>query len=208
VGVRYGNTEILRDVDLTLQPGARVAIMGRSGSGKTTLLLTLAGLLAPSSGTVRWPGLAADARRRRGEIGMVFQAPSLMPELTALQNTTLPLRLRGVGLEESREASLLALESIGAADFAQALPSQLSGGQQQRVAIARTLAGGHRLVLADEPTGALDRARAHEVAMALRDGVAALGGGLVLATHDPELAEMFDQRLAVLDGGIRADRAA
>jgi putative ABC transport system ATP-binding protein len=208
VGVRYGNTEILRDVDLTLQPGARVAIMGRSGSGKTTLLLTLAGLLAPSSGTVSWPGLAADARRRRGEIGMVFQAPSLMPELTALQNTTLPLRLRGVGLEESREASLLALESIGAADFAQALPSQLSGGQQQRVAIARTLAGGHRLVLADEPTGALDRARAHEVAMALRDGVAALGGGLVLATHDPELAEMFDQRLAVLDGGIRADRAA
>jgi ABC-type lipoprotein export system ATPase subunit len=202
LGVRYGSTEILHGVDLTVGRGAHLAVMGRSGSGKSTLLLVLAGLLTPSSGRVSWPGLSSDVRVRRGEIGMVFQAPSLMPELTALQNTTLPLRLRGLGVEESRAASLQALEAIGAADFAAALPAQLSGGQQQRVAIARALAGGHRLVLADEPTGALDRARAHQVAVALRDGVTAMGGGLVLATHDPALAEMFDERLTVLDGDL------
>ncbi|MCW2761524.1 MAG: transporter ATP-binding protein [Marmoricola sp.] len=208
LGVRYGKVHILHGVDLTVSPGAQVAVMGRSGSGKTTLLLTLAGLLAPSSGAVTWPGLSPDARQRRAEIGMVFQAPSLMPELTALQNTTLPLRLRGVGLVESRAASLLALEAIGAADFAEALPAQLSGGQQQRVAIARALAGRHRLVLADEPTGALDRVRAHQVALALRDGVATTGGGLILATHDPALAEMFDEQLTVLDGDLSIGRTA
>jgi ABC-type lipoprotein export system ATPase subunit len=208
LGVRYGSTEILHGIDLTVRRDAHLAVMGRSGSGKTTLLLVLAGLLAPSSGSVSWPGLSDDRRIRRGEIGMVFQAPSLMPELTALQNTTLPLRLRGLGVEASRTASMEALEAIGAADLAAALPAQLSGGQQQRVAIARALAGGRRLVLADEPTGALDRARAHEVALALRDGVTAMGGGLVLATHDPGLAEMFDEQLTVLDGGLTAGLTA
>jgi ABC-type lipoprotein export system ATPase subunit len=208
LGVRYGKVEILHDVDLEVAAGAHVSVMGRSGSGKTTLLLILAGLISPSRGTVTWPGLSQDARFRRAEIGMVFQAPSLMPELTALQNATLPLRLRGVARDESRVASLRALESVGAADVADALPAQLSGGQQQRVAIARALAGGHRLVLADEPTGALDRARAHEVALALRDGVAATGGGLILATHDPALAEMFDQQLTVLDGDLTVGRSA
>jgi ABC-type lipoprotein export system ATPase subunit len=208
LGVRYGSTEILHGIDLTVRRDAHLAVMGRSGSGKTTLLLVLAGLLAPSSGSVSWPGLSGDRRIRRGEIGMVFQAPSLMPELTALQNTTLPLRLRGLGVEASRTASMEALEAIGAADLAAALPAQLSGGQQQRVAIARALAGGHRLVLADEPTGALDRARAHQIALALRDGVTAMGGGLVLATHDPGLAEMFDEQKTVLDGDLTAGLTA
>jgi ABC-type lipoprotein export system ATPase subunit len=133
---------------------------------------------------------------------MVFQAPSLMPELTALQNVTLPLRLRGTEMGPAREDAMQALSTVNAADLADALPAQLSGGQQQRVAIARALAGRHQLVLADEPTGALDRAHAREVALALRDGVAANGGGLVIATHDPELAEMFDQQLVVEDGTI------
>ncbi len=202
VGVRYAGTSILHGIDLDVPAGAHLALTGRSGSGKTTLLLVLAGLLAPSDGTVAWPGLSTDRSVRRGEIGMVFQAPSLMPELTALQNVTLPLRLRGVGLEPAREEALGALALVAATDFADALPAQLSGGQQQRVAIARALAGGHRLVLADEPTGALDRAHAHEAALALREGVAATGGALVLATHDPELAGMFDQQLAVADGTI------
>jgi ABC-type lipoprotein export system ATPase subunit len=205
LGVRYGTTDILRGIDLTVHAGAQMSVMGRSGSGKTTLLLILAGLLTPSRGRVHWPGLSDDGRLRRGEIGMIFQAPSLMPELTALQNTTLPLRLRGLGLEEASTAALRALEAIGAADFAEA-PCQLSGGQQQRVAIARALAGGHRLLLADEPTGALDRARAHQVALALRESVTAMGGALVLATHDPALAEMFQEQLTVLDGDLTAGR--
>ncbi len=203
VGVRYGSTQILHDIDLDIAAGSHVALTGRSGSGKTTLLLVLAGLLAPREGSVAWPGLAADPTERRGQIGMVFQAPSLMPELTALQNVTLPLRLRGTDRQHAEPAALLALGHVAAVDLADALPPQLSGGQQQRVAIARALAGGHRLVLADEPTGALDRAHAHEAALALRDGVAATGGALVLATHDPELAELFDQQLAVADGSIR-----
>jgi ABC-type lipoprotein export system ATPase subunit len=202
LGVRYGTARILRDIDLEVRPGARVALTGRSGSGKTTLLLALAGLLPPSEGTVTWPGLASNPAERRGQIGMVFQAPSLMPELTALENVTLPLRLRGESVDTAREQTLSALELVGAADLAPALPAELSGGQQQRVAIARALAGGHRLVLADEPTGALDRAHAHEAALALREGVAATGGALVLATHDPELAELFDDRLAIADGTI------
>ena len=203
VGVRYGATQILRDVDLDIAAGSHIALTGRSGSGKTTLLLVLAGLLAPTEGDVTWPGLSADRTERRGQIGMVFQAPSLMPELTALQNVTLPLRLRGTDRQHAEAAALVALGHVRAADLADALPPQLSGGQQQRIAIARALAGGHRLVFADEPTGALDRAHAHEAALALRDGVAATGGALVLATHDPELAALFDQQLAVADGTIR-----
>ncbi len=202
LAVRYGRSIILADVDLEIAAGSHVALTGRSGSGKTTLLLVLAGLLPPSAGTVSWPGLAQQAAVRRGQIGMVFQAPSLMPELSALQNVTLPLRLRGAGVDDARRAAMRALASVAASDLADALPAQLSGGQQQRVAVARALAGDHRLVLADEPTGALDRAHAHEVALALRDGVASTGGALVLASHDPELAAMFDQQLAVVDGSI------
>ncbi len=202
LGLSYAAAPILHDIDLDIAAGSQLALTGRSGSGKTTLLLVLAGLLTPSRGTVRWPGLAADTVGRRGQIGMVFQAPSLMPELTALQNVTLPLRLRGTGQSTAEERALAALTAVTADDLADALPAQLSGGQQQRVAIARALAGTHRLVLADEPTGALDRAHAHEAALALREGVAATGGALVLATHDPELAEMFDQQLAVVDGSL------
>ncbi len=205
LGIRYGATRILHDVDLDITPGSQVALTGRSGSGKTTLLLALAGLLAPSEGVVAWPGLSTSAAERRGQIGMVFQAPSLMPELTALQNVTLPLRLRGADVLSAVEDSRRALDSVAAGDLADALPAQLSGGQQQRVAIARALAGGHRLVLADEPTGALDRAHAHEAALALREGVSATGGALLIATHDPELAALFDHELAVVDGTILQD---
>jgi putative ABC transport system ATP-binding protein len=201
--MRYGTTTTLDDVDLDVPAGADLALTGRSGSGKTTLLLVIAGLLAPTQGAVTWPGLAEDPRVRRGQIGMVFQAPALMPELTALQNVTLPLRLRGVHRPTAERDALAALAAVTAADLRDALPTQLSGGQQQRVAIARVLAGRHRLVLADEPTGALDRAHALDAALALRNGVAAVGGALVLATHDPELAELFDHRVTIVDGTVR-----
>ncbi len=200
--LRYGGTEVLRQVTLEVRPGDHVAVRGRSGSGKTTLLLVLAGLLAPSGGSVSWPGLGNDPVRRRGAIGMVFQAPSLMPELTAAQNVTLPLRLRGTPVDEARSRAASALAGVRAEDLADAFPDQLSGGQQQRVAIARALAGHPRLVLADEPTGALDHGHAQDVALALRNGVASTGGALVLATHDPDLADLLDRQLAVDDGAL------
>jgi ABC-type lipoprotein export system ATPase subunit len=207
LGVSFGRTEVFRDLDLEVAPGSQVALTGRSGSGKTTLLLALAGLLPPSSGRVSWPGLDSDPHRRRAQVGMVFQAPSLMPELTALENVMLPLRLRGMGRSRARAAGLGALVDVAVADAADALPPQLSGGQQQRVAIARALAGDHRLVLADEPTGALDRAHAHDVVIALRDAVAAAGGALVVATHDPEVAAVLQRQIVISDQGHLSLRA-
>ncbi|MDQ6874835.1 MAG: ATP-binding cassette domain-containing protein, partial [Actinomycetota bacterium] len=173
---------------------------GRSGSGKTTLLLVLAGLLPPQQGTVRWPGLDPDPGVRRGQIGLVFQAPSLLPELTAAENVALPLRLRGSSREQAAKSTRAALDRIGLLDAADAMPAQLSGGMQQRVAIARVLAGTPLLVLADEPTGALDRDSAFTVLAALRDAVTTAGGAIVVATHDDELAGLLAER-AVLDEG-------
>jgi ABC-type lipoprotein export system ATPase subunit len=197
----YGTTPVLTDTNLVVECGAELAVTGRSGCGKTTLLLVLAGLLAPSRGTVRWPGLDPDpAVRRGGQIGLVFQAPSLLPELTAAENVALPLRLCGRSRASAGAATRAALEVVGVLDAADALPAELSGGMQQRVAVARVLAGRPRLVLADEPTGALDRETAFTVLTVLRDAVVASGGALVVATHDEALAGLLAHR-AVLDGG-------
>lgn len=200
IGLRYGATPVLVDTNVIVEPGSELAVTGRSGSGKTTLLLVLAGLLRPASGTVRWPGLDSAPTARRAQIGLVFQAPSLLPELTAAENVGLPLRLRGSTVEQARAATRRALDVVGLRDAADALPAQLSGGMQQRVAVARVLAGAPRLVLADEPTGALDRDSAFTVLAALRDQVTAAGGALVVATHDEELAGLLADR-AVLDEG-------
>lgn len=197
LGVDYGRNQIFDHLDLEICPGSQTVVTGRSGSGKSTLLLVLAGLLPATRGAVRWPGLSGEMSLRRVEIGMVFQAPSLMPELTAVQNVTLPLRLRGTAPEPSRFAAMEALALVGAADVADALPGELSGGQQQRVAVARVLAGGHRLVLADEPTGSLDREHAHQVVRTLREAVQATGGALILATHDEEIAGTFGDRVEI-----------
>jgi ABC-type lipoprotein export system ATPase subunit len=204
ITVRVGDSPIFDNVDLTLLSGAELALTGRSGSGKTTLLLVLAGLLSPTSGTVRWPGLSADPIARRREIGLVFQAPSLLPELTAAENVTLPLRLRGDSRPSAEHAAQAALAAVDLTACARALPAELSGGQQQRVAVARVLAGHPRLVLADEPTGALDRKTGATVLTVLRDAVRRDGGSLIVATHDNDLAALLavqaglaDRRLAV-----------
>ncbi|MCW2769982.1 MAG: ABC-type antimicrobial peptide transport system, ATPase component [Aeromicrobium sp.] len=194
-GIDYGVTRVFEEIDLVIAPGTQTVITGRSGSGKSTLLLILAGLIEPSRGAVSWPGLSPDPRIRRGQIGMVFQAPSLMPELSALENVTLPLRLRGTSLATAWADSGAALATVGAADLADSRPAQLSGGQQQRVAVARVLAGRHLLVLADEPTGALDRENAQQVVSQLREAVTRAGGALLLATHDEEIAAGFTARL-------------
>lgn len=202
IGIGYGTTKVLDELSLVIAPGTELALTGRSGSGKTTLLLVLAGLLAPRAGRVYWPTLPADPVHRSGEIGLVFQAPSLLPELTALENVTLPMRLRGRSETAAKDAARAALRALDLADAQAALPEQLSGGQQQRVAVARALAGRPRLMLADEPTGALDRVNAAAVLAVLRDHVRAEGGALVVATHDEELVSTLAERAALSDGQL------
>ncbi len=204
VSLSYGRSAVLGHIDLDVEERAELAVTGRSGSGKTSLLLVLAGLISPTAGVIRWPGLSDNPIARRFEIAMVFQSPSLLPELTAVENVCLPLRLRGWAQPVARAAardSLSIMELDGEAD---ALPAQLSGGQQQRVAVARALAIRPRLILADEPTGALDRAHATQVLTALRDYARTEGAGLVLATHDEELAGLLRTHAVVEDGALRA----
>lgn len=204
VRVSYQDRVVLDGVDVQLAVGDEYALTGRSGSGKTTLILALAGLLSPDVGGVEWPALAPEPRERRAQIGVVFQAPSLLPELTAVENVTLPLRLRGVPALQAGAEAGSALREVGITDAASALPAELSGGMQQRVAIARVLAGRHSLVLADEPTGALDRQHALQAVRALRDAVRRRGGTLLLATHDEELAALLPHRAALVDGRLQA----
>ncbi|MDX6206015.1 MAG: putative transport system ATP-binding protein [Frankiales bacterium] len=190
-GVAYGGRTVLSGVDVTVEPGEQWALTGRSGSGKTSLLLMLAGLLVPSTGVVQ---LGLD----RHEIVYVPQAPSLIPELTALQNASLGLRVRGVPPAEALDRAQRQLRALGLDDADDSLPDELSGGMQQRVALARALAVEPRLLLADEPTGALDSSTGQRVLDALRSEVARTSAALVVATHDPALAALFERQL-VLD---------
>lgn len=186
----YGIRTILRDFSLRLDAGEQCALTGRSGSGKTTLLLVLAGLLRATAGSITW-----DVASR--EILYVPQAPSLVPELTAVQNASLGLRIRGVSPAEAEDAARHQLRMLGLQDADQALPAQLSGGMQQRVALARALAVAPALLLADEPTGALDQTTAAMTVDVLKDYAARTGGALIVATHDLDVAECFPRQLTL-----------
>jgi ABC-type lipoprotein export system ATPase subunit len=204
LSIAFGDTSILHRVDIDVMAAGELVISGRSGSGKTSLLLVLAGLMPPTGGTVTWPGLAADAPRRRQQIAMVFQAPSLIPELTAAENIRLPLRLRGWGRDESIRAAAEALDQVDLRPaHGEVLPSEMSGGEQQRVSVARAIATRPRLLLADEPTGALDRANAIAVVAALRASVERDGASLVVSTHDEEVAAQFAAQVAVEHQEVR-----
>ncbi|MGW0633105.1 ABC transporter ATP-binding protein [Streptomyces sp. NPDC002758] len=180
-----------------VRAGDRIAITGPSGSGKSTLLHLLAGLERPTSGEVFWPALAGPR-----EIGLVFQGPSLIPALNVVENTALPLVLAGVPEERVRLTALAALATVGAADLADRLPEELSGGQSQRVAVARVLARAPRLILADEPTGQLDRATGQRVLDVLTTVADETGAALVVTTHDPAVAERLSLRRAMHDGRL------
>ncbi|MEO6204841.1 MAG: ATP-binding cassette domain-containing protein [Mycobacteriales bacterium] len=186
----YGMRTILRDFSLRLEAGEQCALTGRSGSDKTTLLLVLAGLLRATTGSITW-----DVARR--EILYIPQAPSLVPELTAVQNASLGLRVRGVSPAEAEDAARHQLRMLGLQDADQALPAQLSGGMQQRVALARALAVEPALLLADEPTGALDQTTAAMTVGVLKDYAVRTGGALIVATHDPDVAERFPRQLTL-----------
>ncbi|MGR6317898.1 ABC transporter ATP-binding protein [Micromonospora soli] len=203
----------LRGVSLTVAAGELVAVMGPSGSGKSTLLALAGGLDRPTGGDVLVEGEAlgglaarALARLRRRRIGYVFQDLNLLGSLTAAENVALPLELDGAGVRAARRAALAALTEVGVAGLGDRFPDQMSGGQQQRVAIARALVGERRLVLADEPTGALDSEAGEAVLHLLRRRVDAGAAG-VLVTHEARHAGWAD-RVVFLRDGVLVDSTA
>jgi putative ABC transport system ATP-binding protein len=198
----------LVDVDLSVEPGALVAVMGPSGSGKSTLLTIAGSLEEPSAGEVRvggarLSGMSRDerARLRRRSIGYVFQDFNLLAGLTAIENVTLPLELDGVAARTARVVGMEALERLDVADKAYRFPDDLSGGERQRVAIARAIVGDRYLLLADEPTGALDSVNGEAVMRLLRAACRSGVAGVVV-THEAQLASWADRIVFLRDGRV------
>jgi putative ABC transport system ATP-binding protein len=198
----------LRDVSLRVEPGELVAVMGPSGSGKSTLLHLAGGLDVASSGHVRVEGVdlaaqskSALARLRRRHVGYVFQDLNLIPSLTAAENVALPRELDGVRQRAARREAMEALEEVDLVGLATRFPDEMSGGQQQRVAIARALIGPRRLMLADEPTGALDTESGEAVLRLLR-GRCEEGAAGVLVTHEARHAAWADRVVFLRDGAM------
>jgi putative ABC transport system ATP-binding protein len=198
----------LRDVDLSVHEGELVAIMGPSGSGKSTLLTIAGSLEEPTSGDVRVAGSSLAsmsrndrARLRRRTIGYVFQDFNLLAGLTAVENVALPLELDGIGVKAARKTGLAVLAELGLAGQARRYPDDLSGGERQRVAIARAIVGDRRLVLADEPTGALDSVNGEAVMRLLRTACKRGAAGIVV-THDAQLASWADRIVFLRDGRV------
>jgi putative ABC transport system ATP-binding protein len=211
----YGSGETtvhaLRGVDLTVLPGEYVAIMGASGSGKSTLLNMLGCLDVPSSGEYILDGLPVSELNERQlsllrnrKIGFIFQSFNLVPRTSAISNVELPMVYTGLRRGTRRERALAALEMVGLSDRANHLPNELSGGQQQRVAVARALVTGPAMLLADEPTGNLDRTSTQDV-LGVFDRLNALGRTVVMITHEDEVAAHAHRVVRVSDGRIVSD---
>ncbi len=206
-----GSTEVkaLGGVSLRVAPAEFVALMGPSGCGKSTLLHLAGGLEEPSAGRVRVGGrevgdmdLTARAALRRGDVGYVFQRLNLLASLTALENVMLPLELDGVGGRAARAAAREALAAVGLEQQLDRFPDDFSGGQQQRMAIARAVVGERKLLLADEPTGALDTATSDAVIELLAGLPARLGTAVVLVTHEPRFSSWADRVVFMRDGVV------
>lgn len=222
----FGATRALAGVDVGVEPGESLAIMGPSGSGKSTLLLTLAGIERPDTGTVTYRpdgaepvdvtalADAARSRLRRRDFGFVFQQGLLIPELTAVENVALPLLVAGISRPAAQTEAAGWLGRLGLAGMESRRIGELSGGQAQRVAIARAQVGGATVTFADEPTGALDSRTSAEVMDVLLDSTVGRGAALVVVTHDSTVAARCDRTLAMADGRIshqffrNRDRAA
>ncbi len=205
-----GKFAALRNIDLEIQPGQFVGVVGKSGSGKSTLLNMVAGIDRPSSGSIAVAGTTIHALPenklaawRGRNVGFVFQFFQLLPTLTAAENVTMPMDFsKTVPFRERRKRAITLLERVGVGPHADKLPATLSGGEQQRVAIARALANEPPLVLADEPTGNLDSVTATAILDLFRD-MANRGTTVVIATHEADIARVIDRRIEIADGAIR-----
>jgi putative ABC transport system ATP-binding protein len=204
----------LRGVDVSVERGELVAVMGPSGSGKSTLLTIAGSLERPTSGQVLVDGVdlatvsrSKQAQMRRRSIGYVFQDFNLLPGLTAVENVTLPLELDGTRAKAARATGLDAMEELGVADLADRYPDELSGGERQRAAVARAIVGGRGLLLADEPTGALDSVNGEAVMRLLRASTKRGIAGVVV-THEAQLASWADRVVFLRDGHVVDQTAA
>jgi putative ABC transport system ATP-binding protein len=205
----------LDGIDLDIGPGEAVAVMGPSGSGKSTLLNLIAGLDKPSSGTITVAGKRIDtlsetrlARYRRTQVGMIFQFFNLLDDLTVAVNVLLPAQLAGTPRRKARARCEELLARLGIDRYGNSYPGRLSGGERQRVAIARALVNDPAVLLADEPTGAVDTATGEEIGQLLLD-LNAAGQTLILVTHNPDLATRYARRIVRLaDGRVISDTAA
>lgn len=208
-GHTYGTGEstvvAVQRATFVVNSGDRIALMGPSGSGKSTLLHMMAGLEPVTSGRLEWPDTGASPEARRGLIGVIFQAPSLIPSLDVVQNVALPLVLAGMAQGVAEVEALEALDRLGLAGLAPKLPDELSGGQAQRVAIARVIAMRPRLILADEATGQLDQHSGQRVIEVLLDAADQLDAALVISTHDESIAALMPDHWRMRDGLLTAE---
>lgn len=209
--LRFGSTVALDGVSLDVRPGEVLALVGPSGSGKSTLLHCLAGILRPDGGQVLYRGQRLDDQSddqrtstRLSDFGFLFQFGSLVPELTALENVALPLRLAGQRRRPAEASAAQWLEQLGVADCATKRPGEMSGGQGQRVAAARALVAGPRVLFCDEPTGALDSFNGELVMDELMAAARELGTAVLIVTHEDRVAAYADREVTLRDGQLSA----
>jgi putative ABC transport system ATP-binding protein/lipoprotein-releasing system ATP-binding protein len=201
-GTGQAATVALQATDCEVNARERIALVGPSGSGKSTLLHLMAGLDDPSTGAVSWPAIGTREELRPARVAVIFQGPSLLPPLSVLENTALPLVIGGMTDTDAQRVARGALGTLGLEELADKLPEEISGGQAQRVAVARALAGQPSLILADEPTGQLDSVNAVVVVDVLLAASAHAGAALVISTHDLQVAARLPDRWEIHNGRL------